>query len=139
MTVSGQDIVECARSFLGVRWHHQGRNHHGIDCGGLIALVAQELGLSFYDTIEYPRRIEGAEFIGHFRKGGLVEVPWESRRDGDVMLMRVSHGPASHAGFIVGRDRLIHAYAPRRMVVEMNMHPDWAAQRVALMRWPEVE
>ena len=38
-------IAITARTYLGVRFVHQGRSIQGVDCLGLLMLVAQELGL----------------------------------------------------------------------------------------------
>ncbi len=49
--VTGSDIAQQARSWLGTRFHHQGRLKHnandagGCDCLGLLVGVAEELQL----------------------------------------------------------------------------------------------
>ncbi len=39
------EVQTLARTWIGVPWRHQGRNRSGIDCGGLVVKVGQELGL----------------------------------------------------------------------------------------------
>lgn len=54
MPVSRQQIVEVARSYCGVKYTHQGRKRNiGLDCGGLILMVARDLGLSELEELGY--------------------------------------------------------------------------------------
>ena len=49
-TLSRKRIVECARSYIGVPYLHQGRSRRsGVDCSGLIALMCNDLGVPFED------------------------------------------------------------------------------------------
>lgn len=38
-------FVEAARSYLGVKWVHQGRTEKGMDCVGLVVLAARQCGI----------------------------------------------------------------------------------------------
>lgn len=49
-------FVAAARSFIGVRWQHQGRTAHGLDCAGLVMVALQAVGRNPIDSIGYPRR-----------------------------------------------------------------------------------
>jgi cell wall-associated NlpC family hydrolase len=57
------DIVAAARTYLGVPWRHQGRTRAGLDCAGLIVMVARDLALSDYDSTAYGRRAQGHAFL----------------------------------------------------------------------------
>lgn len=46
MAVTREDIVAEARTHVGTPWVHQGRTPgHGLDCAGLVIVVARSLGL----------------------------------------------------------------------------------------------
>lgn len=54
--ISRQQIVEAARSYCGAKYTHQGRSRErGLDCGGLILVVARELGLSELEELGYAK------------------------------------------------------------------------------------
>ena len=47
-------LIEAARSFIGVRFSHQGRSRrNGLDCGGLVLLAARQTHLSSLEFLGY--------------------------------------------------------------------------------------
>ena len=114
-------IVEAARSYLGVRWRHQGRTReHGIDCVGLPLLVGIELGYmsSGLSPARYPRRPNNT-FIPLFREYLDSVVP-ANQQLGDILVFADSGHPC-HCGILaenIGGLTLIHAHANDRSVVE---------------------
>lgn len=130
---SKADVVRIARSWLEVQWVHQGRTRKGIDCAGLIVMVARELKLSDYDVQGYPRRPKEYSFMQHFdgpmRKKRIAEA-----EPGDVLLFRDGRFPC-HAT-VVGEDdgelTIIHALASARKVKEEVLtQGDWLQRRIA--------
>lgn len=74
------DIVNYARTWIGAPWRHQGRGtgaSRGIDCAGLLLVVARHFGLPNGDLTGY-RRDPGRKFIENIEKhtdpAGLVPV-----------------------------------------------------------------
>ena len=137
-TQSPNKIVEEARTWLGVRFRHQGRNRQGVDCAGLVIVIANQLGLTDFETKNYSRRTTGDPFVMHFHAAGMVEVPLSDIRPGDVVLTEDQHFPC-HCGF-VGEDRFgltfIHAHGRRRKVVEQPL-ADWEGKVYHVMRFPQ--
>ena len=84
-TVSADRLVAQARSYLGVPWRHQGRTRAGIDCAGLVVLVARDLGLTDYDSTAYGRRAQGQGFVEHFRSQ-MDGVAVTEARGSDVLV-----------------------------------------------------
>lgn len=121
-----------ARSWLGVPWAHQGRTRLGIDCAGLVIMVARGLGISEYDTTNYQRRTNGHGFLEHFR-ANMDQRPVADARPGDVLLFRDKQFPC-HSAIVALRDgvpTIVHAHALRRMVVEEPLgQGDWLERRV---------
>lgn len=126
-------VVEEARGWLQVRWLHQGRTRHGIDCAGLVVMVARALGLSEYDATNYQRRTTGTLFLKHF-SDNMDRKPVQNATPGDVLLFRDGAYPC-HASIVAERDgalTIVHAHAPRRKVIEEELDQgDWKSKRIA--------
>ena len=120
------DILRAARAYLGVRFRHQGRTTAGIDCAGLIILVARDLGLFDLDFTAYGHAPDGRTM--HLMLGTyLDEVEPREMRLGDVVLMAFQPAP-QHLGLLGDGARpfsLIHAYAQARQVIEHRLDDEW--------------
>lgn len=133
MSVTRADIVAAARSYLKVRWHHQGRSRAGVDCIGLVVVVAHQLGLSRADVADYGRLPDGKALRGLLAQHLMIT---RDAQPGDVLLMRMERNPL-HVG-IVSDVGLIHAYAPMRQVVEHRLDDLWRARVVSAFSFPGV-
>lgn len=124
---TSDEIIDQARTYKGVKWRHQGRNRStGIDCVGLIAMVAKDLKISDYDFTSYQRRANGDEFLTHFRSN-LPEVHVNDIEPGDVLVFADSKYQC-HAGIMSykhGRPHFIHSFAGTRKVVEQELCKKW--------------
>lgn len=132
-------VVNEARRWDGVRWVHQGRTEHGIDCVGLIVVVCRALGIWDYDVADYPRDPDGT-FMAHFFKAGGTRIPILSVQRGDLLLYRGGVF-ACHVAFVSERQgvqTLIHAHASRRKVVEEPLVGEWRQHWVAGIALPGV-
>jgi cell wall-associated NlpC family hydrolase len=134
------DVVAQARKYLGVRWQHQGRNRHALDCAGLIVRVAHDLRLSDFDFIDYDRR-PFADTMRTVMSANCISLEGHAPAPGMVALMRFEREP-QHLGFVTdypfGGLALIHAYAISRKVVEHRLDPKWQRRIVALFELPGV-
>jgi cell wall-associated NlpC family hydrolase len=120
------EIVAEARSWLGVPWRHQGRSRSGIDCAGLLVLVARSLGLGDYDVTGYDRRARGQGFVEHFR-ANMDGIGVADARPGDVLVFAEEAYPC-HCGFLTehrSTAHLLHAHATRRQVIEEPYAGEW--------------
>jgi cell wall-associated NlpC family hydrolase len=134
MGLQDYEIMRCARSWIGTRFHHQGRTKGvGVDCIGLIVGVAKELGLEVEDRTDYSREPSNGEL-----KKALIKylVPCELKV-GAVALFKLDKEP-QHVG-IIGAScmvhgawnySLIHAYAQARKVVQHGLDDFWKARLV---------
>ena len=129
MPLNGQDLADEARKWLGVRWHHQGRNIAGIDCAGLIVMVTADLGIDHEDAVGYARTPEGQKFRDLIRSQTTPEnVP----EPGMIGIFREGLLPC-HVAFFAKRDdhvSIIHAYAGAHKVVEELFTDDWRARLI---------
>src|SRR5687767_14104668 len=86
-------IVAAARSWIGTPFAHQGRTrgpNGGVDCVGVVIKVAQELGLSEFDTRGYTAAPDAVE-MQRLLEAHLDYVPAPARlnvRPGDVLWFR---------------------------------------------------
>lgn len=131
--VTREDIVAEARTWLGTPWKHQGRTRLGVDCAGLIIVIAKALDLSDYDTTGYGRSPVPREFMREF-EATMNRKPVGDTLPGDVLLFR-DRQHTCHSALVAdkgGSLTIIHAYASRRRVVEDRLDQgDWLARRSA--------
>lgn len=115
-----ENIVTAARGWLGVRWQHQGRTRHGIDCAGLIVCVGLDLGLfREIPPADYPRRPNGT-FLPRMRASELTEIRPGEAQPGDVLAF-TTQAEACHCGILAelyGQPSVVHAHVGRRKVCE---------------------
>lgn len=129
------NVVEEARTWLEVPWVHQGRSIYGVDCAGLIVVVAKKLGLmdAKYDKTNYQRSTTGTDFLKPFKEL-FDQKPILQARPGDIMLFRDAAYPCHST--IVGERRgkitIIHANRLMKKVVEEDLDQGtWLERRVA--------
>lgn len=136
--VSSEQVVLQARTWLHTPYHHQGRlKGVGVDCAGLIIGVAHELGLSSFDIEGYTARPNG-DSLHQACQAQMQALTIEQLCPGDVLLFRFDAHPG-HLGFLSGTDTLLHAYLPRRKVVEHSLDAAWWRQVVGCYRLPGVQ
>lgn len=99
--MSAQAFVAAARTFVGTRWRHRGRNRRGIDCVGLLVLSAKATGFPFEDASHYGRdpwedrlRSELKKRLGEPVGDASAAIP------GDIALIVWFAGQPSHVGII---------------------------------------
>jgi cell wall-associated NlpC family hydrolase len=115
------DVIAEARSYLGVPFRHQGRDHRGIDCVGVPIAVGRTLGLwpQDWDTATYGR-IPTGELIARVAAkcrqiptpvpGSLIVIAWTKL--------------AAHTAICTG-ETMIHAYESVGRVVEHGYRGRW--------------
>ena len=139
-------VVECARSWVGTQFHHQGRTKKigtfpgGVDCIGLVMGVAKELGirskhydssgdrrlLADLDRTDYAMEPNG-KLLQYYMELHLMPVAYHQMQPGDIMLFRMNKHP-QHAAFfsdIPSGQGMIHAYMRNRQVVEHSLNSTW--------------
>jgi cell wall-associated NlpC family hydrolase len=131
------DIVTEARSWIGTPWRHQGRSRDGIDCAGLVILIAQRVGGIDFDKTDYPRQASDETMLALCAR---FLAPVRELQPGDVAVFAFEN--QRHIGivgdYVFGGLSLIHAYAlaPRR-VVETRLDGKWLARMRGAFRFPE--
>ena len=104
--ITGEQIAEAARKYIGSPIVEGGRSQDGLDCVGLMLCTARDLGLSFPAEVTnygmniwlHPRTRDAREFLSHY----MVQV--DSPAVGDVILFSRTV-IAITVGFITGVDK----------------------------------
>jgi len=122
-------FVADARTYMGVRFKHQGRSRRGLDCIGLCVVAMRALGRPVWDSPAY-----GTTAATQGLREALVRnlgepIPnKEGMHEGDIALMAFV-GEPSHVGIItdypLGGFALLHTFAQVRKVVEHRMDEQW--------------
>jgi len=141
-----ESVIAEARALLGVRFAHQGRHaQHGLDCLGLLLVVAERAGVHFNGTMpkELDMRQYGTRPDAAMLKAKLDQ--WLLPRDGDaqtgdVLLLDIQSEP-QHLALVSdypveGDVGMIHAYAPARKVVEHRYDAVWKKATRAIYQLP---
>jgi NlpC/P60 family putative phage cell wall peptidase len=140
--ITRQQIVDCARTYIGTPFRHQGRiKGLGLDCVGLPLCVARDLGLSV-DWIERynnyaPFPVD--DMVLQECKRNLIEVSVEVMRPGDIICCRVP--VPCHVALVSELPPnlgMIHAYDPNRKVVEHDLDFHWRRRIAGVFVFPEV-
>jgi len=126
-------IISAARSQIGVKFQHQGRVAGlALDCAGLAAYVAGQIGAEFNELPGY----------GRVPNNGLMESVLDGqpcltrvydRQPGDILLMRFSREP-QHVAIFTG-ENIIHSYEAVGQVCEHRLDSVWERRIVRIYRF----
>lgn len=114
MDIREKIIIE-ARSFVGVKFRHQGRSHQGVDCAGLLYCVFDYVVGLNGNYEEYPNQLKSGMVFRKMRDYG-DRISQKDAGPGDVILMNFQ-GSSTHLG-ILTEHGVIHADGPLGRVVE---------------------
>ena len=96
--VTRQQILESAEKLIGLPFVHQGRSAEtGVDCVGLLVVMARMVGYPDIKDIEGYRRIPSSTVIKDTLSENLDEISVSDAKPGDVFLMRQGGLLARHA------------------------------------------
>ena len=112
------EIVAEAKTWLGVRWRHLGRDRNGLDCIGLLVVVANHFGQKVADRDDYRRTPDGNLFRGMVEEqtdpGDLMHI-----KSGTIFMIKQG-GMTCHCGIAIldgGIGQMISASLLQRKVV----------------------
>ena len=139
--ITQQEFIDQARTWLGTKYHHQGRlkksarGDGGVDCIGLVIGIIDELGISDgegnslvnADEVNYSMYPERGRLVRSIQQH-LRRVPIERMRVGDVLLFKTFRDP-QHVGLLSqypsGGLGLIHCNSSAGKVVEQPLSMVW--------------
>lgn len=131
--ISVSDVITESRTYIGTPYRHQGRSKTGVDCLGLLILVAEGLGISVEETPNYALKVKPDVLIS-----GLLRYSKRTRtreiRPGVLALMEFNpNAGATHTALITDLG-MIHSYNKRGRVVEHRLNDVWKSRIVATFR-----
>lgn len=131
-------IIAAARRHLKTPFLHQGRVPGlGLDCAGLVVVVAREFGLQPADPMGYGRMpFQGLLQQALENEACIHRIPSAERQPGDILLMRFGRDP-QHLAILAG-DTIIHSYSVVGEVCEHALDDAWQRRIVAVYRFNEV-
>lgn len=141
MTVTRQDIIAAARTYLGTPHHHQGRLRGvGVDCIGLISGVGKALGLTGHDHRRYSRHPDGVTLIRELDKGLVWMKGCKCNAEpGDVLVFWMDRAKKKPQHVAILTDYgMIHTHQGVGKVVEHRFTGAWARRLVAVYRFPGI-
>ncbi len=139
--ITQQQIITQARTWIGTKYHHQGRlkkssrGAGGVDCIGLVIGIIDELGIQdgdgnslvAADETNYSMHPENGRLVKSIQQH-LREVPRNEMQVGDVLLFKTFKDP-QHVGLLSeyssGGTGLIHCNSSAGKVVEQPLAEAW--------------
>ena len=141
--ITAATVVAAAQSWVGVPWRHQGRTREGIDCLGLLIVVARDLGLDRVPGSSPGIDVTAPEFRNYRRLPPAylaTRLAEHLDRAGEIAPGRIGlfalpgSAPAHVAIFGDGGD-IIHAYMPAGAVVRHKLDDGWRASLRAIFSY----
>lgn len=134
--MTADQIIAAARSQLHVKFRHQGRiAGQWLDCAGLVAYVADQIGADYNEWPGYGRTPHDGLLKTVLDEQPCLERVY-TRQPGDILLMRFGREP-QHIAICAG-DTVIHSYEAVGEVVEHTLDAEWAARIVGVYRFKGV-
>lgn len=132
------EIVTAAREKIGAKFLHQARGPDAYDCVGIVISIANELGISDFQTTAYPRFPNPQEMRGLLERH-LDYVRWDAVLPGDILWFRAPQ--PQHLAIVTQRDpmQMVHAFARTGSVVETGVDHFWRQRLVACFRYRGIE
>lgn len=138
--ISSDELVERARSFIGVPWQHQGRTPNGVDCIGLFHVSFESAGLDLKNLIGPGDRV-------NYGRGAQPELLQMVRQccerisqpiDGCLIVMKFPQEQYPRHFGIYTKGNIIHADARAGKVVEHGYRGLWQRCQHSLWKIPGV-
>lgn len=138
--MTADDILCAARACLETPFRHQGRAIGvGLDCAGLLIVVARQLGFDPIDVDGYGRTPAGGLLESALDRQACLRRIGDigTRQPGDLLLLRFAGDP-QHLAIDAG-ETMIHAYASVGKCCEHRLSLPWAARIVRVYRFAGVD
>lgn len=141
--VSAQQLIDAARSLVGVPYVHQGHSKFGVDCLGFLFVSAEIAGIDLQQQIQDS---VGRILWNYGRKGQASTVqristslvPSFKSEPGSVVLFTLPGAKHPHHFGICSGPTLIHANAVQKRVVEHGYRAQWVTWTHSRWRMPGV-
>lgn len=135
--VTRKQVIEEAREWLKTPFHHQASlKGVGVDCGGLVRGVYNNLGVTTpncpVDYARTPRNDRLRQIVLQYA------VRTNDPKPGDIILFVLLKEP-QHLGILTDRGTVIHSYQPVGGVVEHRLDAKWSRRIESYYTYPLIE
>lgn len=143
-------VVAAARAAVGTPWIHQGRRPGiGLDCVGLLVLVAETLRMPCRDQQGYSPYPDGVLLVDAMLEHLTLLDTIDDARHGDVVVFRIRKHP-QHVAILADRSQavrggavtsnrslnLVHAMRPPIGTAEHIYDTRWRDRAMMALTWP---
>ena len=136
-----KQVINEARKWLGVPYRHQGRSVRGLDCGGLLIVVSQEIGFAYKERFtRYSRNAETFNLRQEMNRV-LEPIDKESIQPGDFLLFRfqgLAHHVAITTDYPGDKIGMIHTHAGVGKVAEHRFANAWKSHLMQAFKIPDI-
>lgn len=124
-----------AGRYVGLPFAPLGRDRHGLDCYGLLALVYREQFGIILPEYSYPGTLErgAVATVADEAAAGECWQPTPSPAPGDAVLLALLALPV-HCAIVVGDGYMLHALARANSCIERYNGPLWQRRIVGFYR-----
>lgn len=134
-TLTQTNVIEEARSWIGTPFMHQGRvKGIGVDCVGLLAGVARDLGIQANDRKGYGNLPHNDELRKALKK---ELIPCNSIIPACVLLMKITREP-QHVAIYTFDNTIVHSYFNVKGCVEHRLDERWRSKIEGYYLFPGV-
>lgn len=118
-------FVQRVRDYIGTPFVHQGRTKKGVDCVGLLIVVAREFNLidPDYDYTNYGKFNDPKILLRELDRF-MIRKSIKERIEGDIVCFALPSFPC-HVAICSGHGKIIHALNTRKKVVEHTLTQGW--------------
>ncbi|MBR2786310.1 MAG: SH3 domain-containing protein [Clostridia bacterium] len=109
--VSGYDVAEYAKQFLGYSYVYGAAGPNSFDCSGFTMYVYQHFGYSLSHSSKV-QATQGVPVSGELQPG-------------DILVFSNDGVSVGHVGLYLGNDKFIHASTSTTGVIISNLHDSW--------------
>lgn len=124
-------IVDTAKAWKGVKYHHRGTTLSGCDCCGFIVGVLKSLGfLQSYNLPAYPRRWDsgiGTDFLMEEIIKFGEEILKQDTLPGDIVLFKFG-SKVVHAGIFIGGSKFMHCHQNTPVRIDTLRTSSWTGR-----------
>lgn len=135
---------QIAMTYVEVPFQHMGRSRQGLDCVGLLIVVAKDYGIEPLDSPHYgrePARNNNSFQLADYLRQNMGEPVDRPYRPNDVLLMKLRPRFApSHVGLVAPHPHglgIIHSYGQIGRVAFQRIDAARHSQIVEVFEWPE--
>lgn len=124
--ISREILIQEIKKYIGIPFLHMGRGENGLDCIGLIYVVAKNLNLvKDYKIPPYNPTPDFNELYNQLKKcSDIQRILIKDSLPGDFFLISDQNLPC-HFAFLIDKNQMVHANRFRKKVVCHRISEEW--------------